>query len=297
MYLLLGHVTDPCCAGVAARLDARGLSARIVVDPLAPPAALRWRLDHGGVTSRLWADMPDSAIAGVLVRDTGWLDPASWDKDDHAYMQAELRAVLLAWLAGLSCPVINPPDAAHWYRAGAPLVAWRSLLRRAGLLVPEVVITSDPAEADAFRRRLAEDGVNGAVYSPLTGAAGYLLADDGAWEGLGAVQKRTPVCLSEPHGAASLACVVGDEVIWNGAASLEALALVPALRRFVVAARFTFVEIALAAVRRGLAVVLVEPRPRLEQFDESARARILDVLAAELTRSRAVAPHAPLVLS
>ena len=297
MYLLLGHVTDPCCAGVAARLEARRLSVRIVADPLAPPAALRWRLDHGGVTSRLWADMPDSAIAGVLVRDTGWLDPASWDKDDHAYMQAELRAVLLAWLAGLSCPVINPPDAAHWYRAGAPLVAWRPLLRRAGLLVPEVVITSDPAEADAFRRRLAEDGVNGAVYSPLTGAAGYLLADDGAWERLGAVQKRTPVCLSEPHGAASLACVVGDEVIWNGAASLEALALVPALRRFVVAAHFTFVAIALAAVRRGLAVVHVEPRPRLEQFDEPARARILDALAGELTRSRAVAPHASLVLS
>ena len=296
MYLLLGHVTDPCCAGVAARLEARRLSARIVADPLAPPAALRWRLDHGGVTSRLSADMPDSAIAGVLVRDTGWLDPASWDKDDHAYMQAELRAVLLAWLAGLSCPVINPPNAAHWYRAGAPLVAWRPLLRRAGLLVPEVVITSDPAEADAFRRRLAEDGVNGAVYSPLTGVAGYLLAD-GAWERLGAVQKRTPVCLSEPHGAASLACVVGDEVIWNGAASPAALALVPALRRFVVDARLTFVEIALAAVRRGLAVVLVEPHPRLEQFDESARARILDVLAAELTQSRAVAPHAPLVLS
>ena len=46
-----------------------------------------------------------------------------------------------------------------------------------------------------------------------------------------------------------------------------------------------------------VAVVLVEPHPRLEQFDESARARILDVLAAELTQSRAVAPHAPLVLS
>ena len=168
MYLLLGHATDPCCAGVAARLDARGLNARIVVDPLAPPAALAWRLDHTGVASRLSSDLPDSAIAGVLVRDTGWLDPAGWDKDDHAYMQAELRAVMLAWLAGLSCPVINPPDPALWYRAGAPLVAWRPLLRREGLPLPEVVITSDPAEADAFRRRLAADGVNGAVYSPLT---------------------------------------------------------------------------------------------------------------------------------
>jgi hypothetical protein len=111
------------------------------------------------------------------------------------------------------------------------------------------------------------------------------------------VQKRTPVCLSEPHGAASLACIVGHEVIWNGAASHEALGLEPALRRFAAAARLTFVEIALAAVRHGLAVVFVEPRPRLEQFDEPARARILDALAAELTQVRTVEPHAPLVLS
>jgi len=297
MYVLLGHATDPCCAGIAARLDARGLSARIVVDPLAPPARLRWRLDRTGVTSGLSADVPDSAITGVLVRDTGWLDPAGWDKDDHAYMQAELRAVLLAWLAGLSCPVINPPDAALWYRAGAPLLSWRPLLRRAGLPVPEVVITSDPAEAHAFRRRLATDGVNGAVYSPLTSPAGYVLADDNAWERLTALQKRTPVCLSEPHGATSLACVVGHEVIWNGEPSRQALSLEPALRRFAAAARLTFVAIALAAVRRGLAVVFVESRPRLEAFDESARVRILDALAAELTQSRAVAPRAPLVLS
>ena len=297
MYLLLGHATDPCCAGVAARLDARGLNARIVVDPLAPPAALAWRLDHTGVASRLSSDLPDSAIAGVLVRDTGWLDPAGWDKDDHAYMQAELRAVMLAWLAGLSCPVINPPDPALWYRAGAPLVAWRPLLRREGLPLPEVVITSDPAEADAFRRRLAADGVNGAVYSPLTSGAGYVLADDDAWERLAAVQKRTPVCLTEPHGVPSLVCVVGNAVIWNGAASPAALALEPAIRRFAVAARLTFVEIGLAPVRRGLAVVLVDPRPRLEQFNELARACILDALVAELTQLRLVARHAPLVLS
>lgn len=296
MFLLLGHDTDPCCAGVAARLNARGLNARIVVDPLAPPAALAWRLDQTGVRSRLSPDLPDSAIAGVLVRDTGWLDPAGWDKEDHAYMQAELRAVMLAWLAGLSCPVINAPDPALWYRAGAPLVAWRPLLRRAGLPLPEVVITSDPAEADAFRRRLGADGVTGAVYSPLTSTAGYVLAGDD-WERLPAVQTRTPVCLTEPHGAASLACVVSGEVIWNGAASVEARALEAALRRFASAAGLTFVEIGIAPIRRGLAVVFVDPRPRLEQFNEPACAQILDALVAQLTRSRAAAPHAPLVLS
>ena len=120
MYLLLGHSEDPCCAGVFARLEARGLPVRIVAAPLAPPAQLTWRLDAAGLASSLYPDTPDIAIAGVLVRDTGWLDPAGWDAADHAYMQAELRAVTLAWLAGLACPVINRPDAALWYRAGRP---------------------------------------------------------------------------------------------------------------------------------------------------------------------------------
>jgi hypothetical protein len=214
-------------------------------------------------------------------------------------MQAEFRAVTLAWLAGLACPVINRPNAALWYRASAPLLAWRALLRRSGLPLPEVVITSDPAEARAFRRRLAAGGVDGAVFAPLTEAAGFLLADDDAWERLAAVQERAPVCLTEPHGAVTLACIVGNAVIWDCALPPGAVALEPALRRFAAAAPLAFVEIALAPVRRGLAVVLVDTLPRLEHFALPARARILDALIVLLTqeRERAVAPAAPGVLS
>src|SRR5687767_8154313 len=184
MHLLLGHSEDPCCAGVFARLEAQGLPVRIVAAPLAPPAQLTWRLDATGLASSLYPDAPDTAIAGVLVRDIGWLEPTGWDATDHAHMHAELRAVSLAWLAGLACPAINRPDAAPWYRPGAPLLAWRALLRRSGLPLPEVVVTSDPAEAHAFRRRLATGGVAGAVFTPLTDAAGYLLADDDDWQRL-----------------------------------------------------------------------------------------------------------------
>jgi hypothetical protein len=197
--------------------------------------------------------MPDG-IAGVAM------------PDDVLQFVAELRAVTLAWLAGLACPVINRPDAALWYRPGAPLLAWRGLLRRSGLPLPEVVVTSDPAEARAFRHRLATDGVPGAVYTPLTEAAGYLLADDEAWERLATLQARAPVCLTEPHGAATLACIVGNAVIWDRALPPEAVALEPALSRFAAAAHLAFVEIALAPVRRGLAVVLVNTLPRLEHF-------------------------------
>ena len=283
MHLLLGHPDDLCCAGVFARLEARGLAVRLVPEPLAPPARLTWRLDAAGVTSSLYPDLPDTEIAGILVRDIGLLNPEGWDAADHAYMQAEFRAAILAWLAGLVCPVINRPVAARWYGAGAPIFAWRRLLQGSGLPLPEVVVTSDPSEARAFRRRLAMDGVAGAVYVPLTGAASYLLGDDEAWERLARLQKRAPVCLTEPHGPVTLACVVGDKIIWDGPLPPEAPDFELALSRFAGAAGLAFVEIALARVRCGLAVVLVEPQPRLERFTESARDQILDAITALLT--------------
>jgi hypothetical protein len=297
VHLLLGHSEDPCCAGVFARLEARGIPARIVAAPLAPPAQLKWRLDATGLASSLYPDAPDTAIAGVLVRDIGWLEPAGWDAADYAYMQAELRAMTLAWLAGLACPVINRPDAALWYRTGAPLLAWRPLLRGCDLPLPEVVVTNDPAEARAFRRRLATCGVAGAVYAPLTAPGGYLLADDDAWERLADLQVRAPVCLTEPHGAATLACIVGNAVIWDCTPPPEAVALEPGLSRFAAAAHLAFVEIALAPVRGGLAVVLVDTLPRLEHFASPARTRILDALVALLTTERAVTPTAQSVPS
>ena len=280
MHLVLGHPDDLCCAGVLSRLEARGLEVRIVQEPLATPARLTWRLDAAGVTSSLYPGRPDTEIGGVLVRDTGMLDPEGWDPADHSYMQAEFRAALLAWLASLACPVINRPIASHWYGTGAPMFAWRNLLHRSGLRVPELVVTNDPSEAMAFRRRLAVDRVAGAIYVPLTGAAGYLLGDEEAWERLAVLQKQTPVCISEPHGPVTLACVVGDDVIWDGPPPSEAPDLRLALARFAAAARLAFVEIALAPVRRGTAVVLVEPQPQLEHFTEGARSRILDALAA-----------------
>jgi hypothetical protein len=298
MNLLLGHPEDPCCAGVRARLEDHGLPVRIVAAPLAPPAKFTWRLNASGLASSLYPDTPDTEINGVLVRDTGWLEPDGWDAADHAYMQAELRAVTLAWLAGLACPVINRPDAALWYRPDASLLSWRRLLRRCGLPLPEVVVTSDPAEARAFRHRLAKGGVPGAVYTPLTGPpAGYLLADNEAWERLAKLQVRAPVCLTEPHGAAALACIVGNAVIWDRAPPPEAVALEPALLRFTTAAHLSFVEIALAPVRRGLAVVLVNTLPRLEHFALPARDDIFDALVTLLTAENAAVAPAAAVLS
>ena len=292
MYLLLGHRDDPCCAGVLARLEGRGLLARIVSGPLDPPARLTWRLDDAGLVSRLsWLGVPpDAEIAGVLVRGVGWLDPAGWAPADHAYMQAEVQAATLAWLAGLRCPVINRADAALWYRARPPLLGWRSLLLRSGLAVADVVVSNDPDEARAFGVRLAASGLPGAIYTPLTGEAGYPVAGEDDWRGLAALQAEMPVCLTEPHGPATSACVVGGRTFWDGDPGNEARALDPALQRFVAAAGLAFVEITVAPIRLGLGVVGVNPLPDLAHFGADAREHILDAIVDLLASETASVP-------
>jgi hypothetical protein len=285
--VLLGHSEDPCCAGVLARLSARGLPARIVASPLAPPACLAWRLDGGGLMSRLVMDGEPAEIAGVLVRGTAWVDPVGWAPEDHAYMQAEMLAVTLAWLAGLPCPVINRPSAALWYRGRDSLIAWRPLLRRCGLPVPDQLITNDPAEARAFGDRLAAVGIGGVVYAPLTSDVGYLIATDAAWQGLANVQERSPVCLSEPHGATRPACIVGGEIVWDDGPPPEARALEPRLHGLAAASGLDFFEVVTAPFRGSLGVVMVEPMPVLEHFAPRTRARILDSLTALLVPASA----------
>ena len=287
MHVLLGHSGDSCCTGVLACLSARGLPARIVASPLAPPACLDWRLDSGEPTVKLVLDDETLAVDSVLVRDTAWVDPAGWAPEDHAYMQAEMLAVTLAWLAGLPCPVINRPSATLWYRGRHSLMFWRPLLRRCGLPVPDQLITNDPAQARSFGHRLAAEGVDGVVYTPLTSDVGYLVGNDAAWQGLANVQQRSPVCLSEPHGAARPACIVGGQIVWDDGPPPEARALEPRLHRLAAASGLDFLEVAAAPFRGSLGVVMVEPMPVLEHFAPRSRACILDALAALLAPAAA----------
>jgi hypothetical protein len=245
--------------------------------PLTSAARLDWRLDGGGLTSHLTFERRDAEIDSVLIRGAGWLDPQGWEPTDHAYMQAETQAAMLAWLAGLNCTVVNRADAERWYRPRPPLLAWRSLLRRCGLTTAEVIVTNDPDDARAFGIRHA-----GAIYAPLTGSADYLVADDEGWRGLAVLQERALVPLVEPHGPACPACVVGDQVIWDDDPPPEAVELAPSLLRFAEEADLQFVALAVAQIRRGVGVVLVDPLPQLEIFEPPTRERILDALVVLL---------------
>ena len=292
MHLLLGDPQDPCCLSVRDALVARNCPSRIVANPVVDPARFAWRLDNEQSVSQLvWDDgppLPDDHIAGVLVRHAGWLDPEGWATDDLAYMQSEIQAALLAWLWSLRCPVVNRYPPAIWYRPRTSVLTWQPLLRRCGLPVLETVITNVEEEARAFAQRQADDGVSGAVYGPLTSDVRYLVSREEDWNGLAALQRVAPVCLSVPHEEARSVCVVGKRIIWDGEPVPDRISWEPLLQRFAAAAGLDFVELVLAPVSAGICVIAVEPQPRYDCFGYEAQQEILDGILHLLTAGTGV---------
>jgi hypothetical protein len=285
MYLLLGSERDPWCSGVRRAVQARGDEARIVENPLIQPAWFSWRLDSERSVSHLAWDDKQANIDGVLVRGGGWIDPAGWGSDDLAYVQAETQATLLAWLASLSCPVVNRYQPALWYRPQLSIVFWRPWLRACGLLTPPTLVSNVEQETLAFRRRLAAEGIPGAIYRPLTSDRQYLLATEEDWTGLAAVQTRAPVCLTYPHEEPVTVCVVGDQLVWNVDPPADASALEPALLRFAATTGLAFVEFAVARASEALHVAAVEHFPHFERFTQAAQDRIVAALVELLVGS------------
>jgi hypothetical protein len=287
MYLLLGSPGDFCCSAVFAALDARGWPARIVQNPTIHPARFSWRLDTDRSVSELAWDgedpVSDETIDGVLIADAGWVDPAGWQPSDFAYIQAETQAAVLAWLWSLRCPVVNRYPADLWYRPQLPLLSWRPLLLRCGLPVADALVSNVEDEARAFGAR------SGAVYRTLSTDAHYLVASDRDWSGLAAMQLRTPVWLTSPHGQPKLVCVVGGRAVWNGEPPPEAGVLEPALRRFAAASGLAFVEVVLADVAERVCVVGVEHHPHFEHFDGAAQQTIVAALIELLTADASLA--------
>ena len=287
MHLLVGSPQDPWCLRVRAALEARDYPTRIISNPLTAPARLTLRLDsHQSDSQFSWREDPqlfDDRIAGVLVCSTGWIDPDGWRPADLAYMHSEMQAALLAWLWSLACPVVNRYPSAIWYRPQAPLLCWQGQLRRCGLPAIETLVTNVEEETRSFRQRLTAEGATGAVYWPLTSDVRYLVSSDQDWIRIAAMQRYTPVCLTYPHEAAQLACVVGRQVVWEGEPTPEMSSFEPALRSFANATGLAFVELAFARISRGISVVAVEPYPRFERFGETARGQIVHELVRLLT--------------
>ena len=287
MYLLLGDLQDPWCLRVRDALEARDCPTLVIGSPLEQPWRFQWRLNNEESAS--WLGLGDEppisndSILGVLVRTAGWIDPTAWEPEDLSYMQAEVQAAFLAWLWSLDCPVVNRVPSAIWYRPQVPLLAWQRLFRHSGLPMVETIVTNVESEARSFRQQLADEGLPGAVFGPLSGQARYLVTREEEWGGLASLQRVTPVCLAVPHGEPQLVCVIGDQVVWEGEPPLEAVLLEPALRRFADAAGLSVVELALAPTATGMCVIAVEPSPRFEHFGDIAREQIVEEIVGLLT--------------
>lgn len=279
MHLVLGHPEDSCCAALLKRLASQGFEARLTAAPLEAPSLHSLRIDPNGSAStelRL-GDGPAEPVESVFVRSSGAVDPVGWDPVDHAYMQAELQAAMLAWLSALECPVVNRVNAELWYRRRLPLLHWLPLLRACGLRIPETIVTDSAEAIGGFRDDLEGRDVPGAVFMSLAQHNAWLVGP-GEWDGVMALKAYGPVCLMEPHGSVTMLCVVGHDLVWGGDPSPAEAKLAAQLRRFARTAGLDFVEIGLARVEAGLAVVHVDPLPRLEHFAEKAQGRILDAL-------------------
>lgn len=179
--------------------------------------------------------------------------------------------------------MVNRYPSAIWYHPQVPLLSWQRLLRHCGLPTLETLVTNVAQEAEAFGRRLAQEGVGGAVYGPLTSDVRYLVTSEEDWNGLAAMQRYAPVCLASPHGAAESVCVVGEQVVWDSAPSAETALLEPALHRFAEATGLAFVELAFAPTPQGICVVAVQPYPHFERFGAAAQRQIVEGLAHLLT--------------
>jgi len=251
------------------------------------PSRFAWRLDNAQSASQIAWDgeepVTDDDLDGVLVRSTGWIDPDGWEPADLAYMQAETQAALLGWLWSLACPVVNRLPSALWYRPRVPPLSWQGAMRRCGLPTPETLVTNMDGEARAFGRRLDREGVGGAVYGPLTSDARYLVSGNADWTGLAALQQSAPITLTYPHGEARLACVVGEQVVWEGEPTSEMAVLEPTLLRFAAAAGLAFVELALAPTAQGICIIKVEPHANFEHFGGAAQERIVEAIVHLLT--------------
>jgi hypothetical protein len=287
LHLLLGDPRDLCCSWVRDRLDARGYPTRVVANLMAEPSRFSWWLEtRESRSSLVWGEQAPvccEEIAGVLVLGAGLVDPSGWRPADLAYVQAETQAALLAWLWSLACPVVNRYPPQVWYRPQAPLLSWCRLLERCGLPTLPTLVTNVEADARAFAREHAAGGLDGAVYGPLTSEVRYLVTSEDDWEGLAALQKVTPVCLSAPHGEPQRVCVVGDRVVWDRPPSPDLISLEPSLSRFAAAAGLAFVELSLAPASEGVCVVAVETHPRLEAFAEDPQAEIVERIVQLLT--------------
>ncbi len=154
MIVVCGDRSDPVTRFMCSRLKSYGYPSRLM-DLADYPAGyrvyLRWNKDRptGYVASSTWR-LELETVSGVFVRYFG-LETSPFFRQLPSNLatclQAECKAGLAALFDGLSCPVANRLAATDSGRS-KPYQALA--IRRCGLRIPQMLVTTDPEEARLF---------------------------------------------------------------------------------------------------------------------------------------------------
>jgi glutathione synthase/RimK-type ligase-like ATP-grasp enzyme len=169
MILVCGGLADSVTELVCARLEERRFAYRLLDLGLYPDGyRLRWEWGgappSGWIESREWR-LPLEEVTGAFVRylgPEGRIAPGDLPADLAGTMFAEYDIALSALFEDLPCPVVNR-IAGGMSNHSKPLQAL--LIRQAGLLPPETLVTTDPEAARAFYEECGGE----VVYKSLSG--------------------------------------------------------------------------------------------------------------------------------
>ena len=150
MILVICEPEDTCGLWLVTEIAKRGWPVEhILPDEFMIGSRLSLRVSnrHSSVELGL-ADgrsFSESAIRGVINRMTGFPRPAFHETADQdmIYAGEEMRAATVAWLAGLSCPVLNLPTP---YSASGMLMhesRWRQWAGRYGIRTAALKVDAD----------------------------------------------------------------------------------------------------------------------------------------------------------
>jgi hypothetical protein len=158
--LILAHAGDLTALRVRAMLGARYPEVFVQLawlHDLTGAARLSHTVEQEGTTTvirlRDGSDIDgETAATDVLFNRLRYVDvPGFWhaSRGDREYAAAEMHALLLSWLTGVRCPVINAASPAGLGGAARHPLEWYLLASAEGLRTPDVTITSSPRRFDA----------------------------------------------------------------------------------------------------------------------------------------------------
>lgn len=139
MWLVFAEPDDRPALWAFAGLRRLGVHPIDIVTTDELVTAPRWRHEVGEEGVRSHVELHDGrvldggALRGVLNRIGEPRSPVEGDAADFA--RQEVRALLLSFLHGLPCPVVNPPAPSQLAGATFDLWSWRARAREAGLRI------------------------------------------------------------------------------------------------------------------------------------------------------------------